>query len=193
MAASQVSVVLVHGAWVDGSSWSKIIAPLRCAGIKQVVAAPLPLNSLADDIAAVGRVLERLDGPVVLPATPYAARSSPRLKIRRWLRWSTSPGWRQRKARPSATSSTAARRMRRHLKPSPTRTGCSAARIGLRGRIRAERVTRRAGCPGRGATTYRRGLPGRPGRAAAVEGRTELGAGRRGRPHDRPRHSAVSG
>jgi pimeloyl-ACP methyl ester carboxylesterase len=71
MSANQVNVVLVHGAWADGSSWSKVIGPLRAADMK-VVAAPLPLTSLADDIAAVGRVLERLDGPVVLAGHAYA-------------------------------------------------------------------------------------------------------------------------
>jgi len=71
MPANHVSVVLVHGAWADGSSWSKVIAPLKAAGLK-TVAAPLPLTSLADDIAAVERVLERLDGPVVLAGHAYA-------------------------------------------------------------------------------------------------------------------------
>jgi pimeloyl-ACP methyl ester carboxylesterase len=71
MPANYVSVVLVHGAWADGSSWSKVIGPLKAAGMK-VVAAPLPLTSLADDIAALGRALERLDGPVVLAGHAYA-------------------------------------------------------------------------------------------------------------------------
>jgi len=71
MPANHVSVVLVHGAWADGSSWSKVIGPLEAADMK-VVAAPLPLTSLADDIAAVERVLERLDGPVVLAGHAYA-------------------------------------------------------------------------------------------------------------------------
>jgi pimeloyl-ACP methyl ester carboxylesterase len=71
MPAHHVNVVLAHGAWVDGSSWSKVIGPLRAAGLK-VVAAPLPLTSLAHDIAAVGRVVERLDGPVVLAGHAYA-------------------------------------------------------------------------------------------------------------------------
>jgi len=71
MPAHHVNVVLAHGAWVDGSSWSKVIGPLKAAGLK-VVAAPLPLTSLADDIAAVGRVLERLDGLVVLAGHAYA-------------------------------------------------------------------------------------------------------------------------
>lgn len=71
MTANPVNVVLVHGAWADGSSWSKVIRPLKAGGMK-VVAAPLPLTSLADDIAALGRALERLDGPVVLAGHAYA-------------------------------------------------------------------------------------------------------------------------
>ena len=43
MSLNDVSVVLVHGAWADGSSWSKVIGPLRAEGIR-VVAAPLPLT-----------------------------------------------------------------------------------------------------------------------------------------------------
>ena len=71
MPANHVNVVLVHGAWADGSSWSKVIGPLKAAGLT-VVAAPLPLTSLADDISAIDRVLERLDGPVVLAGHAYA-------------------------------------------------------------------------------------------------------------------------
>src|SRR6516225_7453117 len=71
MPAIHVDAVLVHGAWADGSSWSKVIGPLKAAGLT-VVAAPLPLTSLADDIAAVGRVLERLDSLVVLAGHAYA-------------------------------------------------------------------------------------------------------------------------
>jgi pimeloyl-ACP methyl ester carboxylesterase len=71
MPDDHVNVVLVHGAWADGSSWSKVIGPLKAAGIR-VVATPLPLTSLAEDVAAVERVLERLDGPVVLVGHAYA-------------------------------------------------------------------------------------------------------------------------
>jgi pimeloyl-ACP methyl ester carboxylesterase len=71
MTASHTDVVLVHGAWADGSSWSKVIGPLAADGMK-VVAAPLPLTSLADDVAALDRVLERVDGPVVLVGHAYA-------------------------------------------------------------------------------------------------------------------------
>ena len=71
MPLNNVSVVLVHGAWADGSSWSKVIGPLRAEGVR-VVAAPLPLTSLADDVAALDRTLERIEGPVVLVGHAYA-------------------------------------------------------------------------------------------------------------------------
>jgi pimeloyl-ACP methyl ester carboxylesterase len=71
MPANHVNVVLLHGAWADGSSWSKVIGPLKAASMK-VIAAPLPLTALADDIAALGRALERLDGPAVLVGHAYA-------------------------------------------------------------------------------------------------------------------------
>ncbi|MGH7101209.1 MAG: alpha/beta fold hydrolase [Acetobacteraceae bacterium] len=71
MSAKDVSVVLVHGAWADGSSWAKIIAPLTADGFK-VVAAPLPLTSFHDDAAALDRTLERVAGPVVLVGHAYA-------------------------------------------------------------------------------------------------------------------------
>jgi pimeloyl-ACP methyl ester carboxylesterase len=71
MPANDVSVVLVHGGWADGSSWRKVIGPLRAASTS-VVAAPLPMTSLADDVEALDRVLERLDGPVVLAGHAYA-------------------------------------------------------------------------------------------------------------------------
>jgi pimeloyl-ACP methyl ester carboxylesterase len=71
MSLKDVSVVLAHGAWADGSSWRKVIGPLTAEGAK-VVAAPLPLTSLADDVAALDRTLERIDGPVVLVGHAYA-------------------------------------------------------------------------------------------------------------------------
>ncbi|MFK0154005.1 alpha/beta fold hydrolase [Streptomyces sp. NPDC090493] len=71
MSTNHIDVVLVHGAWADGSSWRKVIGPLKADGIR-VVAAPLPLTSLTDDVTALDRVLERLDGPVVLVGHAYA-------------------------------------------------------------------------------------------------------------------------
>jgi pimeloyl-ACP methyl ester carboxylesterase len=71
MTAKDVNVVLAHGAWADGSSFARVIAALKADGIN-VVAAPLPLTSLADDVAALDRTLARLDGPVVLAGHAYA-------------------------------------------------------------------------------------------------------------------------
>lgn len=71
MSSSDVSVVLVHGAWADGSSWSKIIGPLAADGL-EVKAAPLPLTSFEDDVAALDRAFERTRGPVVLAGHAYA-------------------------------------------------------------------------------------------------------------------------
>ena len=65
------SVVLVHGAWADGSSWNDITGPLQSKGLN-VLAAPIPLSSLSDDVAALDRALERTDGPVILAAHAYA-------------------------------------------------------------------------------------------------------------------------
>jgi len=71
MSFNDVNVVLAHGAWADGSSWSRVIALLQAVGLK-VFAAPLPLTSLADDVAALDRTLERIEGPVVLVGHAYA-------------------------------------------------------------------------------------------------------------------------
>ena len=71
MAMNEAAVVLVHGAWADGSSWAKVIAPLAASGVK-TIAAPLPLTSFQDDVAALDRTLERVDGPVVLAGHAYA-------------------------------------------------------------------------------------------------------------------------
>jgi pimeloyl-ACP methyl ester carboxylesterase len=64
-------IVLVHGAWADGSSWAKVIAPLATDGVK-VTAAPLPLISFQEDVAALERTLERVPGPAVLVGHAYA-------------------------------------------------------------------------------------------------------------------------
>ena len=71
MAGSDVNVVLVHGAWADGSSWSKMVTGLLSNGINAVTV-PVPLTTLADDVAALDRTLERVEGPVVLVGHAYA-------------------------------------------------------------------------------------------------------------------------
>jgi pimeloyl-ACP methyl ester carboxylesterase len=65
------TVVLVHGAWADGSCWSNVILPLQRHGLT-VTCAPIPLTSLTADIADLHRVLERTTGPVVLVGHAYA-------------------------------------------------------------------------------------------------------------------------
>ncbi|HEY6456679.1 MAG TPA: alpha/beta hydrolase [Steroidobacteraceae bacterium] len=84
MSASNMNVVLVHGAWADGSSWSKVIVGLQSKGIKAVTV-PLPLTTLADDVAALDRTLERVEAPVVLAGHAYAgaviaATANPKVK-----------------------------------------------------------------------------------------------------------------
>ncbi len=66
-----LTIVLAHGAWADGSSFEKVIRGLRAVGVKSV-AAPLPLTSLTDDVAALERVIDRVAGPVVLVGHAYA-------------------------------------------------------------------------------------------------------------------------
>src|ERR1700761_2740214 len=61
------NVVLVHGAWADGSSWAEVIPYLQAAGLK-VTAVQNPLTSLEDSAAATRRVLAEQDGPTVLVA-----------------------------------------------------------------------------------------------------------------------------
>lgn len=64
------NVVLVHGAWADGSSWAKVIPLLQNRGL-HVVAVQNPLSSLADDVAATKRAIDAQDGPVVLVGHSY--------------------------------------------------------------------------------------------------------------------------
>lgn len=71
MSPKDISVILAHGAWADGSSWAKVIGALATEGIR-ALAAPLPLTSFGDDVAALSRTLERVQGPVVLAGHAYA-------------------------------------------------------------------------------------------------------------------------
>ena len=64
-AAADTTIVLVHGAFADGSSWDKVIPLLHAKGYK-VVAVQNPLSSLADDVAATRRVVDAQTGKVVL-------------------------------------------------------------------------------------------------------------------------------
>jgi pimeloyl-ACP methyl ester carboxylesterase len=64
-ATAQPSVVIVHGAFADGSDWGKVVPLLQAEGIK-VTVVQNPLTSLADDVAATQRVLNNQDSNVVL-------------------------------------------------------------------------------------------------------------------------------
>jgi len=65
------TIILVHGAWADGSCWRNIILPLEGRGL-HVICAPIPLTSLTNDATALSQVLERTSGPVVLVGHAYS-------------------------------------------------------------------------------------------------------------------------
>ncbi len=66
----QANVILVHGAWADGSSWSKVIPLLVARGVN-VTAVQLPLTTLDDDVATVKRALALETGPTILVGHSY--------------------------------------------------------------------------------------------------------------------------
>jgi pimeloyl-ACP methyl ester carboxylesterase len=65
------TVIVIHGAWADGSSWEPVIRRLQKEGLN-VVAAPIPLTSLDDDAAALRRTIARTEGPVIVAGHAYA-------------------------------------------------------------------------------------------------------------------------
>ena len=67
---TNANIVLVHGTSVDGSFWSKVIPILQNAGHK-VIAAQLPLHSLADDVDTVKREIGLIGGPIILVGHSY--------------------------------------------------------------------------------------------------------------------------
>ena len=71
--ADQPNIVLVHGAWADGSSWSAAIERLQAAGY-HVTAPQMGLTKLTDDVARVRHVLARQDGPTVLVGHSYGGQ-----------------------------------------------------------------------------------------------------------------------
>lgn len=70
-ALKNAAVVVIHGAWADGSSWEPVIRRLQKEGFN-VVAAPLPLTSLSEDAAALRRTIARTHGPVIVAGHAYA-------------------------------------------------------------------------------------------------------------------------
>src|SRR6185295_16441451 len=65
------NVVLVHGLFADGSSWSEVIARLQAAGLN-VTSVQNPLTTLPEAVAAATRVLDRQDGPTVLAGHSFS-------------------------------------------------------------------------------------------------------------------------
>jgi pimeloyl-ACP methyl ester carboxylesterase len=71
--SSKPNVVLVHGAWADGSSWSAVIERLQADGFR-VIAPQFPLTALADDVARLRQVLEFQDGPTLVVGHSYGGQ-----------------------------------------------------------------------------------------------------------------------
>jgi len=68
--SENIMVVVAHGAWADGSSWKGVILLLNKQGV-HVVAAPLPLTSLSEDIVALNQTIARTKGPVIVAGHAY--------------------------------------------------------------------------------------------------------------------------
>lgn len=64
------NIVLVHGAFADGSSWSKVVSKLQAKGYN-VIAVQNPLTSFSEDVAATKRAIAQADGPVLLVGHSY--------------------------------------------------------------------------------------------------------------------------
>lgn len=69
-AKNATNIVLVHGAWADGSSWSRVIPILKNARYR-VISVQLPLRSLGDDVATVKRAIQLVDGPTLVAGHSY--------------------------------------------------------------------------------------------------------------------------
>jgi pimeloyl-ACP methyl ester carboxylesterase len=70
---TRLNIVLVHGAWADGSCWSGVIERLQADGY-HVTAPQFPLTSLADDVARLRQVLDLQDGPAVVAGHSYGGQ-----------------------------------------------------------------------------------------------------------------------
>ena len=67
------NIVLVHGAWADGSSWSAVIERLQAHGFR-AIAPQFPMTALADDVARLRQVLEFQDGPTIVVGHSYGGQ-----------------------------------------------------------------------------------------------------------------------
>ena len=71
--STKPNVVLVHGAWADGSSWSGVIEQLQAHGFR-VIAPQFPMTALGDDVARLRQVLEFQDGPTIVVGHSYGGQ-----------------------------------------------------------------------------------------------------------------------
>ena len=167
--------------------------PLAAQGIK-VVAAPLPLTSFRDDVAALDRTLERVTGPIVLAGHAYAgavigATRNERVRALVYVA-ALAPDEGETVAdvfyRAGTASAGAQARARRSWADLP-------ARSGVRCRFRAACLGRRAGSPGGGSAADLVGVHHGRHRPAAVEGPSLMVPRGRGGPHDCSRDPAFHG
>jgi pimeloyl-ACP methyl ester carboxylesterase len=192
MAIKNVSVVLAHGAWADGSSWARVITALKAEAVN-VVAAPLPLTSLADDAAALNRSLDRTEGPIVLAGHAYAgaviALARPeRVKALVYVTaLAPDQGEKGRRVLSPRTSSPGAKARTRQ------QWSDLAARSSLRDGVRAKCIRGRPSSSRCCAAADFAGLHHCSSRTPALEGRSELVSGCRRRPDDRARNAALHG
>jgi len=70
---TKANIVLVHGAWADGSSWSGVIERLQADGY-HVIAPQFPLTALADDVARLRQALDIQDGPAIVAGHSYGGQ-----------------------------------------------------------------------------------------------------------------------
>src|SRR5580704_14458202 len=71
--ATKPNIVLVHGAWADGSCWSAVIEQLQANGFR-VIAPQFPMSALANDVARLRQVLEFQDGPTIVVGHSYGGQ-----------------------------------------------------------------------------------------------------------------------
>ncbi len=71
--ATKPNIILVHGAWADGSSWSAVIERLQADGFR-AIAPQFPMTALADDVARLRQVLEFQDGPTIVVGHSYGGQ-----------------------------------------------------------------------------------------------------------------------
>ncbi len=193
MVSKDVSVVLAHGAWADGSSWARVITALKAEAVK-VSAAPLPLTSLADDVAALNRSLDRTEGPIVLAGHAYAgaviALARPeRVKALVYVT-ALAPDQGEKVAD-----------VFYRLEPHPQAPKLAPDSNGLIWLPEGAFATAFAPNASGGRSSRARCRPAadcarlhhRSRRAPALEGRSELVSGRRRRPNDRAANAAIHG